>query len=516
MPAACCGPSNRSSSGISAPSLVPAALRKLLQPFRDAPPTPSLGWTVVCRQLPCFVKISPHTPFFRPFCTFILKQTEPGSFSVLDRTLDPSLWSPPHSCDALPPLEKVLEAVTTLARRLGESPSSLLFVQDVYVAALTKLVGPLGVAVAAATPGDAASLEGALRPVEEELGNVVVAKAPKMNYAARPGHRFGLLRDASPKLRDAHLRAFFALANDLVALHPWSLSGLDESSLLRVYFPGGAEPAPGYRLPPGEVYWVQVNGQSFLRDFARAQQAAQQAGGGPLRLSVERDFGIRVFMRRSDADGFILASLNRDMLVLQQQRKEKPHPRAVLPCVARPTPREAQCCLVCGAPGSSCKKCGGVAYCGAACAAQNAEAHKATCSPPAAIVPGHPPCAQVAGSTLKVKLFDLHDAPLGEAEEVGRVGGALADGEDVPVAVMEHREGIVSRPPLLELTRLIRALGVVTTFLRDKENMMRSSVPAPSEESFVPFGGTETRLVGGTCVYKGGGGAFFFIAILSC
>jgi hypothetical protein len=479
---------------------VPSALKKFLQAFKDYPPTPELSWTLTASRLPCFVKISPHTPFFRPYCVFTLKQLGAGSFNLLDRSLDPTLWAPPHSCDALPPLEKVLEVVAELVRRVGMSPASLLVAQPVYAAGLQQLLSPLGMRVAAAEAGDAAALEDALRPAAEALGNDVVKTAPRMSFVpnwppqALPGRRLPLLRDSSPRLRDAHLRAFFALANDLVALQPWGPAGLSENVVLRVYFPGGAEPAPGYKLPPGDVLWVHINGQNFLREIERARQAAPP--GGPILLpkNLDRDFGLRVFTRRSDADAFLLAPVNAILKELRDGRKPPPHPRAELPCVARPNPLEARC-LVCGGAGKRCEKCGGVGYCGMACAKHNAEAHKAVCVPPAKVVPGLPPRVQVAAPTLKVRMFEVQEAPLGEAEEMGRVGGALSDGEDVPLALMETRDGF-SRPPLLDLTRLIRALGVVTTFLRDRENMIRSSIPRPSEETFVPFSSALRRLGG--------------------
>ncbi len=503
MPAACCAPPAASPSAASSSALVPAALKSLLKTFKD--PEAGLTWVAHVARLPCLLKVLPHSPFFRPFCILIFKQTAPGAFLLVDRpVLDPSLWAP-NTCDALPPLEKVLEAAAAMARKVAMSPSALLLSPPLYVAGVSGLLAPLGVRVAAVAPGDAAALEAAADAAAAAAGDQAVAMAPRISFVpswpvvARPGQRFPLLREAAPRLRDAHLRAFFALANDFVALTPWGAQGLDERVLLRVYFPGGAEPAPGYKLPPGEVFWVQINGQDFLRTVERARAAAPP--GAPIRLQgVDRDFGLRVFLRRSDAEGFLLAPMNNQLQQLRMRKEPPPHPGAGVPAVARPAPVEAQC-LVCGAArGRRCEKCGGVAYCGAACAAANAEAHKPVCSPAARVVPGAPPRAQVAGSTLKVRLFELHEAPLGEVEEVGRVGGALADGEDVPVALMELREGGVARPPLLELARLIRALGVVTAFLRDREAMVGASVPRPSAgETFVPFSEAPRRLGGAFC-----------------
>jgi hypothetical protein len=500
MPDACCSP-GPSHGAPPAPSIVPAALRALLKSFKDSPPTPGLTWAVTAFRLPAYVKISPHTPFFRPFGVFTAKRAAPGEFSLLGHSLEPALWVPPHSCDALPPLENVLAAVAGLVRQLGMSPASLLVAQPVFAAGLQPLLAPLGVCVGALEPGDAAALEAAARPAGEALGDKVVGTAPKMAFMpnfpprALAGKRFPLLRDSSPQLSDAHLRAFFALANDLVGLAPWALgTGLSESVLLRMYFPGGAEPAPGYVLPAGEVFWVHINGQHFAQEMERARRRVPPGASFKIE-GLERDIGLRIFLRRSDAEGFLLAPINNVLRQMAAAKQPPPHPRATkLPCPARPSPAE-ELCLVCGAPGRRCEKCGGVAYCGAACAAQNAAAHKPVCSPAARVVPGAPPRAQLAGHTLKVKMFELHEAPLGEMEELGRVGGALCDGDEVPVAVREEAQS-VSRPPLLDFTRIVRAMGVLTAFLRDRENVIRSSIPRPQAEVFVPFSSPPRRLGG--------------------
>ena len=477
MPDACCAPH---APADDSHALLSRAAKKLLKPF--ASPAPDVVWALTAARLPCWIRASPLVPAARPHAVFII-QLEPGPPRMLHNVVDPSLWGPPHHLDALPPLDKVLEAAAAAVREADECPGKLLCLEAAYVHAMAPLLAPRGVCVAPASAAEAAAVAVLLKAETESLAKRVVSRLQsQQGVRAFMAAREPTLRESSPALRDAHLRAFYGLSNELTSVAPWEK--LDERVLLRVRFPGGAAPAPGYEVPPGEVMWCAIAGLGFFQAVQNAMQQRQN-----LQLREPPRIGINVFYRRADAENFLLAPLSARLAAMRAAGQLRVP--VELPLTARACALDSRC-LVCGAPGKRCARCVGVSYCGEACQKANWLAHKPVCVAPLKPALGVPPPAQMTSPFISLVFVEAKDAPLGDLEDMGRCGGAPLrsmatpwDCDEVPVPML-FTKGQVSRPPLLDLVRLMRVLGAVSAFLRD--NIVQASLPiAMTEEVAVPF-----------------------------
>ena len=456
------------------------ALRRLV-----ADCAPDVAWLVTFSRLRAWVEDAHHPSALGPVQPLMMAIHERPGAGAKERYLWSALSSHP---DMLFPFELVQQEVEEQALKYGHFPGVLLFNEPCYVAAFTRAYP--AVRVAATGPLPAEALEHLVR-LETEGKRV------------RPFVRqYPPLADSSPALRACHMAALVTATNALTAVAPWDV-GVQESQVFRVRFPGGATVADGYSLPAGEVYWVNVVGQKLMSEVSMLMQRAQ-AEGKPANFSlnippqaVPSLFGAFVFRRRCDAETKVMNAHAQDLVRSMQRGVPPRYPVRPedLPFAAVANAADRQC-TVCGRAGAAaCGVCGEVSYCaapgsgggGGGCAAEHKPAHDLTCGArkkrmtrPDAL--SHCVCPVLQCAMTRKELLPGEDLALvaaGGVPIVGRIEPVF-QGQEAPLPLLHDGKGSVSRPPLLELARLTRALAAVAAFVR--ENRWLATVFLPMAE----------------------------------
>ena len=456
-----------------------ARLRRLLDEC-----APDVAWVVSFTRMRAWVEDANHPEDVGTVQPLVMSIHERPGSGAKERYLWSTMCSHP---DMVFPFELVQAEVEGQALKYGHFPGVLHFNELCYVAPFRQ-----------AYPGLTVGLAPAPLPAELQEGLVRIEVEAKR---ARPCQRsWPPLAASSPALLPHHMAAHVAASNALTACAPWE-HGVTESQVFRVRFPGGATLADRYALPPGEVYWVNIVGQKLVMELQMIMQQARAEGKGNVNINLNIPephsvFGAYVFRRRCDAETKVM-NANAQDLIRGMQRGIKPrfpfHPQD-LPFPATPNDLDRQC-AVCGAPKAApCSVCGEVSYCAAAaqgtissCAAAHKEAHDPVCSArkkrgPVLEAPlSHMQCPVLQCALAHQTALpgeDLELVAAGGRPIAGRIGH-LFKGQEAPLPLLHDGKGSKTRPPLLELARLTRAMSAVAAFVHDHRWL--ASCPVPME-----------------------------------
>lgn len=460
---------------------------------------PDVSWIISFSRLRAWVEDAHHPSGLGPVQPLMMAIHERPGAGAKERYLWSALSSHP---DMLFPFELVQQEVEEQALKYGHFPGVLLFNEPCYVPAFARAYPSVRVAATGPLPAEA-------------LEYLVRLEAD--NKRVRPfAKQYPPLAESSPALRACHMAALVSATNALTAAAPWN-NDVPESQVFRVRFPGGATVADGYSLPAGEVYWVNVVGHKLVQEVAMLMQRAQAEGKPPnfnLNIppqAVPSIFGAFVFRRRCDAETKVMNAQATDMVRAMQRGVPPRFPVRPedLPLPALPNEAD-RLCTVCGRAGAvACGVCGEVSYCapsggggseggasgasgpggGSDCAAEHRPAHDLTCCARKKRGPPIRPdalshcvrpvlqCAMTRRDQLPAE--DLALVAAGGVPIVGRIEH-IFQGQEAPLPLLHDGKGSVSRPPLLELARLTRALAAVAAFVR--ENRWLSTVFLPMEE----------------------------------
>lgn len=401
----------------------------------------------------------------------------PGSGSKEERYLWSAMSSHPEQ---MFPAEVVQGFVEEQAVKLGHFPGVLVFSDACYVPCFARAFP--GVQVRAA----ASSLAPAL--VEEMVRLEAGAKRAQPFHSATPA-LWG------PALQPRHVAAFVAASNSLTSIVPWEVAR--ESQVFRVRFPGGATLAESYTLPPGEIVWVNIYGNNFLQHLQMMMQKAQQEGSNKVNMSgidPRALFGAYVFRRRCDAEAHVMCAHARNIIrgFETGRRPSYPVSPSDLPFDACPSEAD-KLCAVCSATGAApCAVCGEVAYCtNGPCRSSHQAAHDLVCTArpkKKCDLKKDPLASHMTQHVLHCKYSFSHELPGDDIEAIAAGGCPIVGGikpifefRDGPLPLMHDGKGNTSRPPLLELARLTRALAAVAVFIKENKFLASSPLPMVSE-----------------------------------
>ena len=438
---------NLSLDSVLIPSKAVRVLREL--------PQSETAWWVSSLRLPCWIVPPPdaqHAPF-QPFFTFrIWDVTSEGG--KVQHTPQPT----EHALSARDLVSFVVASMEMEKAR----PLRVDFADSVIANACRRSLDAIGVhtGIVKDAPPPASQITRGLAQKFAAAQPVKNARVVISPMGLIPG-----LRSSGSAVKDNVLRAYYALADEFLALKPWEQ--VFDFQTFRIRF-GSAPPV-----------WLSIRGFFALQELqmVRKMNPKQNVQMQPECL------GFYVFFKRHDAEVRLLA--RRNVIARHKAREEKrPMPE---PLVATGNPLDFEC----SAPGcgrkqatSRCDGCKEVYFCDEKCEKAALAGHADACkarrvSPSSAASAPTPnadgsvtaPPAGIRGE-VETSFYPSVHTPFADLDDIRRLGPSQPLLNPVSFFL---RENTRARPPVGELLATIRALAAFNAFFRQHQE--KATVP---------------------------------------